>query len=192
MPCKRDLLAPKSHKIITHISNFRPLKRIQDVIKIFENILPTVPSKLLMVGEGPEKQKAMDYVKEKGLTDSISFLGNSTEIDKILCYSDLFLLPSEKESFGLSALEAMANKVPVISSNAGGIPEVNKDNFSGYLSDVGDLDGMAKNALLLLQDDTKLKQFKEQAKEQASLFHIDAIISQYEAVYSEAIAAHQF
>ena len=191
-PCKRNLLAPKSDKIITHISNFRPLKRIQDVIKIFEKISSKVPSKLLMVGEGPEKQKAVDYVKEKGLTESVSFLGNSNEIDKILCYSDLFLLPSEKESFGLSALEAMANKVPVISSNAGGIPEVNKDNFSGYLSDVGDLDGMAKNALLLLQDDTKLKQFKEQAKEQASLFHIDAIISQYEAVYSEAIAAHQF
>ena len=191
-PCKRDLLAPKSDKIITHISNFRPLKRIQDVIKIFEKISSTVSSKLLMVGEGPEKQKAVDYVKEKGLTESISFLGNSNEIDKILCYSDLFLLPSEKESFGLSALEAMANKVPVISSNAGGIPEVNKDNFSGYLSDVGDLDGMAKNALLLLQDDIKLKQFKEQAKEQASLFDIDAIISQYEAVYSEAIAAYQF
>ena len=191
-PCKRDLLAPKSDKIITHISNFRPLKRIQDVIKIFEKISSTVPSKLLMVGEGPEKQKAVDYVKEKGLTESVSFLGNSNEIDKILCYSDLFLLPSEKESFGLSALEAMANKVPVISSNAGGIPEVNKDNFSGYLSDVGDLDGMAKNALLLLQDDIKLKQFKEQAKEQASLFDIDAIISQYEAVYSEAIAAYQF
>ena len=191
-PCKRDLLAPKSDKIITHISNFRPLKRIQDVIKIFEKISSTVPSKLLMVGEGPEKQKAVDYVKEKGLTESVSFLGNSNEIDKILCYSDLFLLPSEKESFGLSALEAMANKVPVISSNAGGIPEVNKDNFSGYLSDVGDLDGIAKNALLLLQDDIKLKQFKEQAKEQASLFDIDAIISQYEAVYSEAIAAYQF
>ena len=192
MPSKRDLLAPKSDKIITHISNFRPLKRIQDVIKIFEKILSTVPCKLLMVGEGPEKQKAMDYVKEKGLTESISFLGNSNEIDKILCYSDLFLLPSEKESFGLSALEAMANKVPVISSNAGGIPEVNKDDFSGYLSDVGDLDGMAKNALGLLQNDIKLKQFKEQAKEQASLFDIDAIISQYEAVYSEAIAAHHF
>ena len=191
-PCKRDLLAPKSHKIITHISNFRPLKRIQDVIKIFEKISSSVSSKLLMVGEGPEKQKAVDYVKEKGLTESISFLGNSNEIDKILCYSDLFLLPSEKESFGLSALEAMANKVPVISSNAGGIPEVNKDNFSGYLSDVGDLDGMAKNALLLLQDDIKLEQFKEQAKEQASLFDIDAIISQYETVYSEAIASNQF
>ena len=191
-PCKRDLLASKSDKIITHISNFRPLKRIQDVIKIFEKISSKVPSKLLMVGEGPEKQKAVDYVKENGLTESVSFLGNSNEIDKILCYSDLFLLPSEKESFGLSALEAMANKVPVISSNAGGIPEVNKDNFSGYLSEVGDLDGMAKNALLLLQDDIKLKQFKEQAKEQAILFDIDAIISQYEAVYSEAIAAHQF
>ena len=191
-PCERSLLAPTNDKIITHISNFRPLKRIQDVIKIFEKILPTVPSKLLMVGEGPEKQKAMDYVKKNGLTESISFLGNSNEIDKILCYSDLFLLPSEKESFGLSALEAMANKVPVISSNAGGIPEVNKDKFSGYLSDVGDLDGMAKNALLLLQDDTKLKQFKEQAKEQASLFDIDSVISQYEAVYSEAIAAYQF
>tara|TARA_B110000977_G_scaffold55508_1_gene75655 strand:+ start:276 stop:1412 length:1137 start_codon:yes stop_codon:yes gene_type:complete len=191
-PCKRDLLASKSDKIITHISNFRPLKRIQDVIKIFEKISSKVPSKLLMVGEGPEKQKAVDYVKEKGLTESVSFLGNSNEIDKILCYSDLFLLPSEKESFGLSALEAMANKVPVISSNAGGIPEVNKDNFSGYLSDVGDLDGMAKNALLLLQDDIKLKRFKEQAREQAILFDIDAIISQYEAVYIEAIAAYQF
>ena len=191
-PCKRNLLAPKSDKIITHISNFRPLKRIQDVIKIFEKISSKVPSKLLMVGEGPEKQKAVDYVKENGLTESVSFLGNSNEIDKILCYSDLFLLPSEKESFGLSALEAMANKVPVISSNAGGIPEVNKDNFSGYLSDVGDLDGMAKNALLLLQDDIKLKRFKEQAREQAILFDIDAIISQYEAVYIEAIAAYQF
>jgi|TARA_B110000285_G_scaffold234138_1_gene310052 N-acetyl-alpha-D-glucosaminyl L-malate synthase BshA len=190
-PCNRDLLASKSDKIITHISNFRPLKRIYDVIGVFEKILLQVPSKLLMVGEGPEKQKAMDYVKKQGLTESISFLGNSNEIDKILCYSDLFLLPSEKESFGLSALEAMANQVPVISSNAGGIPEVNKNGFSGYLSNVGDVEGMAENALSLLQDEVKLNKFKKQAQEQACLFDIDAIIGQYEDIYREAITENK-
>ena len=119
-PCERSLLANKEEKIVTHISNFRPLKRILDVIAVFEGILPKVKSKLMMVGEGPEKNEAMEYVKNKGLQEHVLFLGNSNEIDKILCFSDLFLLPSEKESFGLSALEAMAHGVPVISSNAGG------------------------------------------------------------------------
>jgi L-malate glycosyltransferase len=186
-PCERSLLAPKEDKIITHISNFRPLKRVLDVIAIFEKISPHVSSRLLMVGEGPEKDKAMAYVKKNGLKEKVLFLGNSNEIDKILCYSDLFLLPSAMESFGLVALEAMANGVPVISSNAGGLAEVNKQGFSGFLSEVGDVDSMAKNALYLLNDEAKLKQFKNQAKKQAQIFNIDKVVNQYENIYNKAI-----
>lgn len=186
-PCERSLLAPKDDKIITHISNFRPLKRINDVIDVFEQISTNVSSKLLMVGEGPEKSKAMAYVKSKGLNEKVVFLGNSNEIDKILCYSDLFLLPSEMESFGLVALEAMANGVPVISSNAGGLSEVNKHGFSGFLSDVGDVNSMAKNALELLLDEEKLNKFKKQAKKQAQLFNIDKVVTEYEDIYKRAL-----
>lgn len=186
-PCERSLLAPTDDKIITHISNFRPLKRINDVIDVFEQISTNVSSKLLMVGEGPEKSKAMAYVKSKGLNEKVVFLGNSNEIDKILCYSDLFLLPSETESFGLVALEAMANGVPVISSNAGGLSEVNKHGFSGFLSDVGDVNSMAKNALELLLDEEKLNKFKKQAKKQAQLFNIDKVVTEYEDIYKRAL-----
>jgi len=186
-PCERSLLAPTDDKIITHISNFRPLKRINDVIDVFEQISTNVSSKLLMVGEGPEKSKAMAYVKSKGLNEKVVFLGNSNEIDKILCYSDLFLLPSEMESFGLVALEAMANGVPVISSNAGGLSEVNKHGFSGFLSDVGDINSMAKNALELLLDEEKLNKFKKQAKKQAQLFNIDKVVTEYEDIYKRAL-----
>ena len=187
-PCERSLLAPTDDKIITHISNFRPLKRINDVIDVFEQISTNVSSKLLMVGEGPEKSKAMAYVKSKGLNEKVVFLGNSNEIDKILCYSDLFLLPSEMESFGLVALEAMANGVPVISSNAGGLSEVNKHGFSGFLSDVGDVNSMAKNALELLLDEEKLNKFKKQAKKQAQLFNIDKVVTEYEDIYKRTLA----
>jgi N-acetyl-alpha-D-glucosaminyl L-malate synthase BshA len=186
-PCERSLLAPTDDKIITHISNFRPLKRINDVIDVFEQISTNVSSKLLMVGEGPEKSKAMAYVKSKGLNEKVVFLGNSNEIDKILCYSDLFLLPSEMESFGLVALEAMANGVSVISSNAGGLSEVNKHGFSGFLSDVGDVNSMAKNALELLLDEEKLNKFKKQAKKQAQLFNIDKVVTEYEDIYKRAL-----
>jgi len=186
-PCERSLLAPTDDKIITHISNFRPLKRINDVIDVFEQISTNVSSKLLMVGEGPEKSKAMAYVKSKGLNEKVVFLGNSNEIDKILCYSDLFLLPSEMESFGLVALEAMANGVPVISSNAGGLSEVNKHGFSGFLSDVGDVNSMAKNALESLLDEEKLNKFKKQAKKQAQLFNIDKVVTEYEDIYKRAL-----
>ena len=186
-PCERSLLAPTDDKIITHISNFRPLKRINDVIDVFEQISTNVSSKLLMVGEGPEKSKAMAYVKSKGLNEKVVFLGNSNEIDKILCYSDLFLLPSEMESFGLVALEAMANGVPVISSNAGGLSEVNKHGFSGFLSDVGDVNSMAKNALELLLDEEKLNKFKKQAKKQAQLFNIDKVVTEYDDIYKRAL-----
>ncbi|MDC1030812.1 N-acetyl-alpha-D-glucosaminyl L-malate synthase BshA [Flavobacteriaceae bacterium] len=186
-PCERSLLAPTNDKIITHISNFRPLKRIQDVITVFEKISSQVSSRLLMVGEGPEKTEAMAYVNKNGLNEKVLFLGNSNEIDKILCYSDLFLLPSEMESFGLVALEAMANEVPVISSNAGGLSEVNKHGVTGFLSEIGDVTSMAENALELLLDDDKLKQFKKQAKEQAQLFDIDVVVRQYEAIYQKAL-----
>lgn len=186
-PCERSLLAPTTDKIITHISNFRPLKRIQDVITVFEKISSQVSSRLLMVGEGPEKAEAMAYVNKNGLNEKVLFLGNSNEIDKILCYSDLFLLPSEMESFGLVALEAMANEVPVISSNAGGLSEVNKHDVTGFLSEIGDVTSMAENALKLLLDDDKLKQFKKQAKEQAQLFDIDVVVIQYEAIYQKAL-----
>ena len=186
-PCERSLLAPTDDKIISHISNFRPLKRINDVIDVFEQISTNVSSKLLMVGEGSEKSKAMAYVKSKGLNEKVVFLGNSNEIDKILCYSDLFLLPSEMESFGLVALEAMANGVPVISSNAGGLSEVNKHGFSGFLSDVGDVNSMAKNALELLLDEEKLNKFKKQAKKQAQLFNIDKVVTEYEDIYKRAL-----
>ena len=191
-PCERSLLANKEEKIVTHISNFRPLKRILDVIAVFEGILPKVKSKLMMVGEGPEKNKAMEYVKNKSLQEHVLFLGNSNEIDKILCFSDLFLLPSEKESFGLSALEAMAHGVPVISSNAGGIPEVNQHGVTGYLSNIGDTADMTQNALRLLENEKQHNLFKIQAQEQAQRFNINTIVSQYESSYVDAIASIQY
>ena len=191
-PCERSLLAQKEEKILTHISNFRPLKRIMDVIAIFEQLSSEIPCKLMMVGEGPEKIKAIDYVEKKGLDDKILFLGNSNEIDKILCYSDLFLLPSEKESFGLSALEAMAHGVPVISSNAGGISEVNKQGYSGFLAPIGDIDTMSARAKDLLLNKKLHSKFKKQAKHQASLFSLDKIVGKYEAIYSDAAASIQY
>ena len=191
-PCERTLLAEKEEKILTHISNFRPLKRIMDVISIFERLNSEISCRLMMVGEGPEKIKALDYVEKKGLSDKILFLGNSNEIDKILCYSDLFLLPSEKESFGLSALEAMAHGVPVISSNTGGLSEVNKEGYSGYLSNIGDIDEMVSKAKNLLLNENLHKKFKQQAKKQASLFSLEKIIGKYETIYSDAVASTNF
>ena len=186
-PCERSLLAEKEEKILTHISNFRPLKRIMDVISIFEGVQLKIKSKLMMVGEGPEKKRAIQYVNEKGLEEQVLFLGNSNEIDKILCYSDLFLLPSEKESFGLSALEAMAHGVPIISSDAGGIPEVNKHGKTGYLSKIGDTESMTLNALSLLQNESLHKSFKKQAEQQAEKFNLDSVVNQYESIYADAI-----
>ena len=191
-PCERNLLAKKEEKILTHISNFRPLKRIFDVISIYEGVAKQVKSKLMMVGEGPEKIKAIQYVKENKLEDKVLFLGNSNEIDKILCYSDLFLLPSEKESFGLSALEAMANGVPLISSNAGGITEVNINNKTGFVSKIGDVKDMTTNALTLLKDENLHQVFKKQARVQAELFNLEIVVNQYESVYVDAVASIKY
>ena len=191
-PCERNLLAKKEEKILTHISNFRPLKRIFDVISIYEGVSKQVKSKLMMVGEGPEKIKAIQYVKENKLEDKVLFLGNSNEIDKILCYSDLFLLPSEKESFGLSALEAMANGVPIISSNAGGITEVNINNKTGFVSKIGDVKDMTTNALTLLKDENLHQVFKKQARVQAEVFNLENVVNQYESVYVDAVASIKY
>jgi N-acetyl-alpha-D-glucosaminyl L-malate synthase BshA len=181
-------MANDDEKIITHISNFRPVKRIRDIVKVFYEIQKEIPAKLMMVGEGPEKEPAELLCKKLGIAEKVIFFGQSHEIDKILCFSDLFLLPSETESFGLAALEAMASGVPVISSNTGGIPEVNKQGVSGFLSDVGDIDDMVENALHILRDEAVLKEFKANAKKTAKQFDIHEIVPHYEAIYKEAMA----
>ena len=189
-PCQRSVMANEEERIITHISNFRKVKRIPDIIAIFNKIQKEIPAKLMMVGEGPEKEKAEQLCRELGIQDKVIFFGNSNEIDTILCQTDLFLLPSKTESFGLVALEAMACGVPVISSNAGGLPEVNKDGFSGYLSEVGDVDGMANNALKILKNQTDLDQFKKNALITAQQFDIKKILPLYEDLYQRAIAKY--
>jgi L-malate glycosyltransferase len=189
--CHRSLMATQDQKIITHISNFRKVKRIPDIIKVFYEIQKQIPSKLMMVGEGPEREVAEKMCEDLKITDKVIFFGNSNEIDKILCFSDLFLLPSETESFGLAALEAMSSGVPVISSNSGGLPEVNKQGFSGYLSDVGDVEDMAKNAISILSDDAELLKFKKNALALAKEFDIMKIMPLYENLYLRAIEKYK-
>ncbi|WP_452230092.1 MULTISPECIES: N-acetyl-alpha-D-glucosaminyl L-malate synthase BshA [unclassified Lacinutrix] len=186
--CQRGMMANEDEKIITHISNFRPVKRIEDIVNIFYNIQKEIPAKLMMVGEGPEKEKGELLCEKLGISDKVVFFGQSNEIDKILCFSDLFLLPSETESFGLAALEAMASGVPVISSNTGGIPEVNKQGVTGFLSDVGDIEEMAKNAIYVLSDENRLNTFKQNAKIEAAKFDIHNIVPQYEAIYERTLS----
>ncbi|WP_333600012.1 N-acetyl-alpha-D-glucosaminyl L-malate synthase BshA [Flavobacterium sp.] len=185
--CHRSVMAKKEERIVTHISNFRKVKRIPDIIKIFYKIQEKMPAKLMMVGDGPEKARAEQLCRELGIEDKVIFFGNSNEIDQILSYSDLFLLPSETESFGLAALEAMAWSVPVISSNSGGLPEVNFDGISGYLSNVGDVDSMAENALKILSDEATLAQFKTNALGVAKQFDIKNILPLYEELYHKAL-----
>ncbi len=186
-PCQRRLLGSEEERIITHISNFRKVKRIPDVINIFNKIQQKIPSKLLMVGDGPEKEKAEQLCEELNIQDKVIFFGNSNEINCILNYSDLFLLPSETESFGLAALEAMALRVPIISSNSGGLPEVNINGFSGYLSNVGAIDEMAKNGIKILENENILNQFKENAFKTAEKFSIQNILPIYEELYQKTI-----
>ena len=181
--CKRIALAHPEERILTHISNFRPVKRTEDVIKIFHKVQRQIPAKLLMVGDGPDRLKTENLAKELGILDKVLFLGNSNEVAKILCYTDVFLLPSLTESFGLAALEAMAANTPVISTNSGGLPEVNISGKTGYLSNVGDVEDMAKNAISILKDTTVLEAFKTNAKAHIKLFSLEEILPQYEAIY---------
>jgi N-acetyl-alpha-D-glucosaminyl L-malate synthase BshA len=180
-------MANENEKIITHISNFRKVKRIPDVIDIFYKIQQQIPSKLMMVGDGPEKEAAENLCNKLGISDKVIFFGNSNEIDKILSFTDLFLLPSETESFGLAALEAMAWGVPVISSNTGGLPEVNFNGISGYLSDVGNTQEMAQNAIKILENEDVLYEFKNNAITIAKQFDIKNIVTMYENLYNKVI-----
>lgn len=181
--CQRGSIASENEFILTHISNYRPVKRAEDVVRIFAKVAAVKPVKLVLVGEGPDMVTVKKVAKELGVYDKILFLGNSTEVSKILCYTDVFLLPSKSESFGLAALEAMAARTPVISSNTGGLPEVNVDGFSGFLSDVGDVEDMAKNTLKLIESKEVLDQYKQNAQERAKDFHINAVLPKYEAIY---------
>jgi N-acetyl-alpha-D-glucosaminyl L-malate synthase BshA len=185
--CDRSVLADDDEKIITHISNFRKVKRIDDVINSFNLINKQINSKLILLGDGPERIKAEKLCDELNLNEKVLFLGASNETAKILCLSDVFLLASTTESFGLVALEAMASSVPVVSTNSGGLPEVNKNGFSGYLSDVGDINSMAKNAIKILEDSAKLMNFKKNAKQQANKFDVHNIVPSYEDIYKRTL-----
>ena len=181
--CKRIALAQPHERIFTHVSNFRPVKRVEDVVKIFSEVRKEIPAKLLMIGEGPERAKAEKLVKELNIIDDVFFLGNSTEVAKILCYTDVFLLPSQTESFGLAALEAMAAGSAVISTNTGGLPEVNIHGKTGFLSNLGDVADMAKNAILIAKEATTLEVFKENAKKHTKQFTLESILPVYEEIY---------
>lgn len=185
--CQRHTIANENERIITHISNLRPVKRATDVMEIFYKIQKEIPSKLLLVGEGPDRETIEFQAKELGILDRVLFLGNSNEVNKLLCYSDLFLLPSQTESFGLAALEAMAARTPVISTNAGGLSEVNEQGVTGFLSDVGDTDDMAKNGIFILENSERLQQFKQNALEQAKRFSLQNVLPTYMDVYREVV-----
>lgn len=183
----KQAIAPGDEKILVHTSNFRKVKRTTDVIRIFKKVQEKIPSKLLMVGDGPERTHAEQLSRELGVAEDVRFLGKQDAIEEILSVSDLFLIPSGSESFGLAALEAMACKVPIISSNTGGLPELNRDGVTGFLSDVGDVDAMAANAVHILEDNDRLSQFKEAALSRAKDFQLANIMPLYEQYYREVI-----
>lgn len=185
--CDNKALAPGGEKVITHISNFRKVKRIRDVVEIFYRINKEIPSRLIMLGDGPERERAEERAKELDIFHCISFLGKTNEIERVLRMSDLFLLPSETESFGLAALEAMAAGVPVISSNTGGLPEVNVHGITGYMADVGDVEAMAKYGADLLKDASLHNKMSEAAHARAEEFSIEKILPMYEEVYKKAL-----
>ncbi len=183
----KKAIAPEGEKILAHVSNFRKVKRVGDVIRVFEKVFEKTPSKLLLIGDGPERKHAEELCREIGLCDEVRFLGKQDAVEELLAVADLFILPSESESFGLAALEAMACEVPVISSNVGGIPEVNIHGVTGFHSELGDVEDMAKNAIDLLTNEDKLETFRKNALKQAQTFHIDKILPKYENYYHKVI-----
>lgn len=183
----KTAIAPDGEPILIHISNFRKVKRVQDVIDTFRQVVDRIPCKLLLVGDGPERKKAEQQCRDLGICNHIRFLGKQQAINELLSVSDLFLLPSESESFGLAALEAMACQVPVISSTAGGLAEINVHGETGYLAEVGNTAQMAKYAYQLLTDKEKLSIFKKNALEQAKRFDIMHIVPKYEKYYEKVI-----
>ena len=179
-------ICPNDEMLIVHTSNFRKVKRIGDVIKVFNNIHKEIPAKLLMIGDGPERSPAEDQCRELGISHDVRFLGKLEAVEEVLSVADLFLMPSEKESFGLAALEAMACEVPVISSNTGGIPELNINGVTGFMSNIGDVEDMTKNSLIIL-DKNNLPKFKENALKRAQEFDISRILPLYEAYYQKVM-----
>ena len=175
-------------RVLMHISNFRPVKRVRDVVRIFARVNREVPSLLVMVGDGPERTEAEDEARVLGVADEVHFLGKIEQVAPLLASADLFLLPTEKESFGLSALEALASGVPVIGCHTGGLPEVVRDGVTGVLSDVGDVEAMARGGLALLGDESRWQAFSTRAAADArERFSRDAVVSQYEALYARAL-----
>jgi N-acetyl-alpha-D-glucosaminyl L-malate synthase BshA len=181
----RKVIAPNGERIILHASNFRKVKRVQDVIKVFQAVNLQKPSKLLLVGDGPERPGAEEMCREMGICDDVRFVGKQQDMEEIMAVADLFLLPSEYESFGLAALEAMAAGAPVVASNAGGLPEIIEQGVCGFMADVGDVESMANYALDILLQDNRLNQFKEAARAKAKQFDIHNIIPEYETLYKQ-------
>jgi L-malate glycosyltransferase len=179
----KKVIAPNGERILLHASNFRKLKRVPDVVAIFHEVHKQIPSKLLFIGDGPERQTAEKLCRDLGICDEVRFVGKQEQMEDILAIGDLFLLPSEYESFGLAALEAMAAGVPVISTNVGGLSEINVEGVTGYLSNVGDIAAMSRHALDILQNDATLNQFKERAAAHAKKFDIHNIVPIYEKLY---------
>ncbi len=183
----KKVLAPNGEKILIHVSNFRKVKRVADVVKMFDLLIKKIPAKLLLVGDGPDRANIEILCRQLGNCEQVRFLGKQDAVEDLLAISDLFVLPSESESFGLAALEAMACEVPVLSSNVGGIPEINVQGVTGFLSPVGDYEDMAKWAEFILKDDTKLREFKKNAYTHARTFSIENILPQYEAYYEKTL-----
>lgn len=180
-------IAPQNEKILVHTSNFRKVKRVEDVVKVFELVQTKIPAKLLLIGDGPERSHIEKVCRDLGVCNKVTFLGKQEAIEEILSICDLFILPSERESFGLSALEAMACEVPVISSNAGGLPEVIENGVNGFLSDVGDVEDMAKNALYILEDEQRFTTFRKNSLEKAKEFDLNKIIKDYISLYQSVL-----
>ncbi|MCW5906634.1 MAG: N-acetyl-alpha-D-glucosaminyl L-malate synthase BshA [Chitinophagales bacterium] len=183
----KKAIAPNGEKILIHVSNFRKVKRVEDVVRMFDLVLKKLPAKLLLVGDGPERMNIEILCRKLGNCEHVRFLGKQDAVEDLLAISDVFVLPSETESFGLAALEAMACEVPVISSNAGGIPEINVQGKTGFMSNVGDYEDMAKNAVLMLGDDVRLKTFKQNAYIHAQTFSIENILPLYEKYYEKVL-----
>ncbi len=184
----RKQIAPRGEKILVHTSNFRPVKRVPDTIRIFDQVRKKMPSKLLLVGDGPERSQCEQLARELGIFEDVKFLGKQTQLVEILSASDLFLMPSQSESFGLSALEAMACEVPVVSSSVGGLPELQIQGETGYIAEFGDVDRMARYAIDLLTNDAKHKSFSQACRKRAESFGTDTIVDKYEAYYQKVLA----
>lgn len=187
----RSLYAKEDERILIHVSNFRKVKRVQDVVKVFQQVKRELPSKLILIGDGPERDHVQQICRQYDICGDIKFLGKVKYVEKILSLADLFVLTSQTESFGLAALEAMASRVPVVSTNTGGTPEVNEHGVSGLLSDVGDIDQMAKNAISIIKDESTLNRYKENALKRAFTFDIQKILPQYVRLYQTVLERNE-